>query len=106
MSELQANQKDFHESWGYPNQILQSIPGCAFYKTRKMNEKSRKGDDIFITYFLDKEMRTILSKRYTLRLISKKTGEEYFMCALSEYIQKFSAEDEARMEEALERLLI
>jgi hypothetical protein len=50
-------------------------------------------------------MDQILSRRRTLKLLSKKTGNEYFMCSRSEYIERFTQEEDDRLEAALAKLL-
>ena len=102
---LMSAEKDFYQSWGFPSEILQQVSGAAYFKTKEMDEKDRKGCPIFITYFLNKDMNQILSKRRTLKLVSKKTGNEYFMCSRAEYINKFTQEEDDRLEEALAKLL-
>ena len=98
-------EKDFYESWGFPSEILATIESAAYFKTKETLERDRKGLPIFITYFLNKDMSKILSKRRTLKLLSKKTGNEYFMCSRSEYIERFTQEEDDRLEAALAKLL-
>lgn len=98
-------EKDFYESWGFPSEILTSIESAAYFKTKETLERDRKGLPIFITYFLNKDMSKILSRRRTLKLLSKKTGNEYFMCSRSEYIERFTEEEDNRLEAALAKLL-
>lgn len=98
-------EKDFYDSWGFPSEILTSIKSASYFKTKETLERDRKGLPIFITYFLNKDMSKILSKRRTLKLLSKKTGNEYFMCSRSEYIERFTQEEDDRLEAALAKLL-
>ena len=102
----QVQEKDFYESWGFPSEILTSIEGAAYFKTKETLERDKKGLPIFITYFLNKNMDQILSKRRTLKLISKKTGNEYFMCSRTEYCRAFTQEEDDRLESALAKLLV
>ena len=102
---LMSAEKDFYQSWGFPSEILQQVSGAAYFKTKEMDEKDRKGCSIYITYFLNKDMNQILSKRRTLKLVSKKTGNEYFMCSRAEYIEKFTQEEDDKLEAALAKLL-
>ena len=99
-------EKDFYDSWGFPSEILTSIEGASYFKTKELlSERDKKGLPIFVTYFLDKDMSKILSKRRTLKLLSKKTGNEYFMCSRSEYVERFTQEEDDRLEAALAKLL-
>ena len=98
-------EKDFYESWGFPSEILTTINGAAYFKTKEISETDKKGFPIYITYFLNKNMSHILSKRRTLKLLSKKTGNEYFMCSRTEYVGKFSQEEDERLDAALDKLL-
>ena len=99
-------EKDFYESWGFPSEILATIEGASYFKTKELSsERDKKGLPIFVTYFLNKNMDQILSKRRTLKLLSKKTGNEYFMCSRSEYIERFTEEEDNRLEAALAKLL-
>jgi hypothetical protein len=101
----QVQDKDFYESWGFPSEILTSIEGAAYFKTKEISERDKKGLPIFITYFLNKNMDQLLSKRRTLKLISKTTGNEYFMCSRTEYYKAFTQEEDDRLEASLTKLL-
>ena len=102
----EVQEKDFYESWGFPSEILTSIEGAAYFKTKETLERDKKGLPIFITYFLNKNMDQILSKRRTLKLISKKTGNDYYMCSKSEYVTKFTQEENDKLDMALDKLLL
>ena len=98
-------EKDFYESWGFPTEILTSINNAAYFKTKETKDLDKNGSPIYITYFLNKNMSHILSKRRTLKLLSKKTGNEYFMCSRTEYVERFTQEEDDRLEAALAKLL-
>ena len=58
MSARVSEEKDFYESWGFPSEILTSIEGAAYFKTKETLERDKKGLPIFVTYFLNKNMDT------------------------------------------------
>ena len=105
MSARVSEEKDFYESWAFPSELIQTIEGAAYFKTKETSDRDKKGLPILITYFLNKNMDQILSRRRTLKLLSKKTGNEYFMCSRSEYIERFTQEEDDRLEAGLAKLL-
>ena len=106
ISSGENQEKDFYESWGFPSEILTSINGAAYFKTKQSaTELDKNGNPIFITYFLNKNMSHILSKRRTLRLLSKKTGNNYCVCSRTEYVGRFTPEEDNRLDAALDKLL-
>ena len=50
--------KDFYQSWSFPSEILASINGASYFKTKQSTtELDKNGQPIYITYFLNKNMR-------------------------------------------------
>lgn len=69
----------FTEHWQYPSAVEREIKGCEYSETKKTERKFNSGRDIYRTTFYDVCNEAIESRK-AMQLISKNSGESYYVC--------------------------
>ena len=78
-----SSDNTFQLDWGFPSEVRQTIPGCAYYGTEPVPGNYKSGRPKFETTFLSMD-RKVVARRPAMELTSKKTGKPYFVCRLAE----------------------
>lgn len=81
MSQTIPTTNDFRESWGFPSDVIKSIPGARWYDTLPIPGTYSSGRPRWETVFMDEKKIRILERRPAMELRSKRTGRPYFVCA-------------------------
>ena len=74
--------KSFNEQWGFPSEIKNELT-AASYDVRPLPTSFRSGRPKWEALFFSKD-NTLISRRLSMELISKKTGKPYHVCAREE----------------------
>ena len=82
----QQQQGDFQAVWGYPNEVLETIKEATRYEVHPAPPKSsgvaatyKSGRPRYLAHFYNKD-DTVLSTRLAMRLTSRSSGVEYYVC--------------------------
>ena len=81
----QQQQGDFQAVWGYPNEVLETIKEATRYEVHPAPPKSsgvaatyKSGRPRYLATFYKDD--TVLSTRLAMRLTSRSSGVEYYVC--------------------------
>ena len=81
MSKTSSDQPDtFREEWGYPNDLVKSIPGAARFEIYPVPGAYKSGRPKFEVVFMTSDAKRVVAKREAMQLVSKKTGQLYHVC--------------------------
>ena len=80
MSKASSEPDTFREEWGYPNEVVKSIPGAARFEVYPVPGAYRSGRPRFEAVFMTADCKKVISKREAMSLTSKKTGKPYHVC--------------------------
>ena len=76
-----SNESDtFREMWGYPNEVLKTVPGAARYEVRPIPGCYKSGRQRFEATFVSADHKKVLARREAMELVSKRTGKLYHVC--------------------------
>ena len=96
MSRASGEQPDeFRKTWGYPNEVLKTIPGAARYEVQPVPGAFKSGRQRFEATFLSSDHKKILARRSAMQLTSRRTGAVYHVC---------KRQEDSRAENALQAL--
>ena len=70
---------DFFDNWGYVTDVMSTIQDAEYYKITESDKQFKSGKQVFTCYFLNKDMNGIVTTRRAMKLLSKITGNEYFL---------------------------
>jgi hypothetical protein len=71
---------DFRDDWGYPNEVLPTIPGARYYDVNPLPEPYRTGRPKFEAVFYNADRTKVLARQDAMELVSKRTGRPYTVC--------------------------
>ena len=76
-----ASQPDtFRLEWGYPNEVVLSIPGAARFEIYPVPGAYKSGRPKYEAVFMTADSKKVISKREAMELVSKRTGKPYHVC--------------------------
>ena len=70
----------FREMWGYPNEVLKTIPGAARYEVHPVPGAYKSGRQRFEASFVSADHKKVLARRAAMELTSRRTGAVYHVC--------------------------
>ena len=70
----------FREEWGYPNEVVKSIPGAARFEIYPVPGAYKSGRPKYEAVFMTADCKKVIVKREAMELTSKRTGKSYHMC--------------------------
>ena len=87
---MNNQQLSFSDAWQYPSQVERKIPGCEYSETKVTTRKFKSGRDIYRTVFYD-VCNDEIESRTSMKLISKRTNEPYYVCQTDAAITRNAA---------------
>ena len=70
----------FREEWGYPNDVIKSIPGASRFEIYPIPGAYKSGRPRYEAVFMTSDAKRVVAKREAMSLTSKKTGQAYHVC--------------------------
>ena len=80
MSKACGDQDSFKEMWGFPNEVLRTVPGAARYEVHPIPGCYKSGRQRFEATFVSADHKKVLARRAAMELVSKRTGAVYHVC--------------------------
>ena len=74
----------FREMWGYPNEVVKTIPGAARFEVHPVPGAYKSGRPRFEATFVTADHKKVLARRAAMELVSKRTGKAYHVCRRQE----------------------
>ena len=81
--------------WGYPNEVLKTIPGAVRYDVRPVPGCYKSGRQKYQASFVSGDNKKVVGRREAMELVSKRTGKTYHVCRRA---------DPSKAEDALQAL--
>ena len=76
-----SNEPDnFREMWGYPNEVLKTIPDAVRYDVRPIPGCYKSGRQKYQATFVSSDNKKVVGRREAMSLTSKRTGKQYYVC--------------------------
>ena len=70
----------FREMWGYPNEVLQTIPDAVRYDVRPIPGCYKSGRQKYQATFVSADNKKVVGRREAMSLTSKRSGQQYYVC--------------------------
>ena len=80
MSRATEQPDSFREEWGYPNEVVLSIPGASRFEIYPVPGCYKSGRARYEAVFMTSDAKKVIAKREAMELTSKRTGKSYHMC--------------------------
>ena len=74
------SRNSFQDEWGYPNEVLPTIPGARYYDVEPLPETYRTGRAKMVAIFYNADRTKVLARQDAMELTSKRTGRPYTVC--------------------------
>ena len=76
-----SNEPDtFRETWGYPNEVLKTIPDAVRYDVRPIPGCYKSGRQKYQATFVSSDNKKVVGRREAMSLTSKRSGQQYYVC--------------------------
>ena len=66
--------------WGYPNEVLKTIPDAVRYDVRPIPGCYKSGRQKYQATFVSSDNKKVVGRREAMELVSKRTGKSYHVC--------------------------